>query len=173
MLRRSVCLRRFTRAALNVALDGPNLCRGEVFGKRRHSELPQSPALNNPLKHLVRGLAGVTQVRHQPAAHYVAPVAARTERGEQIRSLIDLRPRYRKLEGRHGNGRNGLLDSFERRGPSDRKNRQSPARRSLDPETHRSGPLTNIGVAAAVHSTRSIRRPITPTFNGYQHDESV
>jgi hypothetical protein len=51
--------------------------------------------------------------------------------------------------------------------------RESPSRRSLNPESHRSGHLTNIGVAAVRHSTPSIRAPITPTLSGYPLDESV
>jgi hypothetical protein len=37
--------------------------------------------------------------------------------------------------------------------------RKPPSRRSLNPKSHRSGHLTNIGVAAVLHSIPSIRAP--------------
>ena len=125
MLCLGVCVRRFLRPVQYIAFYGAHLRGSKVVGKRRHAELPQCPAQNNLLKHLVHGRIGVAQVRHEPAAHYVAPVAARAKRGKQIRSIVDLALGYGKLEGRRGNGLSGLFDGFERCASPDRKDNQS------------------------------------------------
>jgi hypothetical protein len=67
------------------------------------------------------------QVRDQTADHRFSTVAARAECRKHFGSLIDLGAGRHKFEGRHGDGQNGSLDSFERRGSSDRKNYQPPA----------------------------------------------
>src|SRR5579863_2549360 len=68
LLFRGVRLGRFSRAVQNVRVDQSNLRGGHIAHERRHAEFTSRAAQHNFLKHLVRGLRQIAQVRHRSSA---------------------------------------------------------------------------------------------------------
>src|SRR5712691_8496769 len=115
LLASGVRSRRLTCTIEDVGMNESNLRGSEVLREGRHAKLAPRAAPHDFLKHLVRWLFCITQVRHRAAAHHVSAVAAAAIHGEKYATLFNFRPGSRKFESRHRNRQNFSHKRSERR----------------------------------------------------------